>query len=141
MYFSISSCVHPELVNNLDKSSERIWKAAKKAYENADTAKLKRIQKKVLNEYNDTLINEDESAQGLENSVLSMKAKREDVLSEIDSLKKQFPFNEAKILGDDAAVAKFQKDIDLDIKIAKELLDKLEKQILEKLPAPNKFLN
>jgi hypothetical protein len=44
-------------------------------------------------------------------------------------------------LGDDEAVEKFRKDIDIDIKIAKELLDKLEKQILEKLPAPSDLLN
>jgi len=141
LYFSISSYVHPKLIENLDKNSKRIWKATKKAYENADTAKLKRLQKKVLNEYKDTLINGEKSDLGLENTVLSMKAKREDVLLEIDSLKKQFPFNEAKMLEDEDAVTKFRKDIDLDIKIAKEVLDKLEKQILEKLPAPSKFLN
>jgi len=141
LYFSISSYVHPELVDNMDKGLKRIWKATKKAYESADTAKLKRLQKKVLSEYKDTLINEKKSDLSLENTVLSMKVKRDDVLSEIDRLKKQFPFNEAKILEDEAAVIKFKKDIDIDIKIAKELLDKLEKQILEKLPAPNKFLN
>lgn len=139
LYFSISSYVHPELADNLDKSSKRIWKATKKAYENADTTKLKRLQKKVENEYKETLINGEKSAVDLKNSVL--KAKTAGILSEIDSLKKQFPFNEAKILEDEAAVTKFREDIDIDIKIAKELLDKLEKQILEKLPAPNKFLN
>jgi hypothetical protein len=139
LYFSISSYVHPELINNFDKNSKRIWKATKKAYENADILKLRRLQKKVVNEYKNNLINEEKSALGIKNTVL--KAKTEGILSEIDSLKKQFPFNEAKILEDEAAVTKFRKDIDIDIKIAKELLDKLEKQILEKLPAPNKFLN
>ncbi|MHB8063337.1 MAG: hypothetical protein ACYDG2_11990 [Ruminiclostridium sp.] len=139
LYFSISSYVHPELVDNFDKNTKRIWKATKKAYEKADAAKLKRLLKKVVNEYKDTVINEEKSALGLKNIVL--KAKTAGILSEIDSLKKQFPFNEAKILEDDAAVSKFREDIDIDIKIAKELLDKLEKQILEKLPASSKYLN
>lgn len=141
VYFSIACYVHPELSDSADKNAKRIWKAAKKAYENGDVAKLKRLQKKVQNEYRDILPNEGNPKTDLENMVSSMKSKREEVLSEIERLKKQFPFNEAKMLGDQDAIIKFKKDIDLDIKVAKELLDKLEKQVLEKLPAPSRFLN
>ena len=69
-----------------------------------------------------------------------MKTKTKTVLSEIESLRKQFPFNEAKILEDQEAVERFRKDISIDIRIAKELLDKLEKQILEKLPPTSDLL-
>ncbi len=141
IYFSIVSYVHPELIDNLDKNANRIWKAAKKAYENGDIKKLKRLQKKVLEENTDSLTNEEKSDTSLKTKVLSMKLKTDDVLSEIESLKKQFPFNEAKVLEDEEEVAKFKKDIDLDIRIAKEVLDKLQKQILEKLPAPSKYLH
>lgn len=141
LYFSIASYIHPELNDSLDKNAKKTWKAVRAAYEKGDTAKLKRLQKKVQKEYTDSLINEGEAGIVLENTVLSMKSKREGVLSEIESLKKQFPFNEAKILEDEAAVLKFRKNIETDIKIARELLDKLEKQILEKLPAPNGYLN
>lgn len=141
LYFSIASYVHPELSDNQDKNQKRIWKATKKAYEIGDIAKLKRLQKKVINDYKDEILNEDEPETALENLVLSMKSKREVVLSEIERLKKRFPFNEAKMLEDEAAITKFKNDIALDIKIANEVLDKLEKQVLEKLPAPSKFLN
>jgi len=141
LYLSIASYVHPQLIDSLDKNAKRAWKAARVAYEKRDAAKLKRLQKKVLNEYKDAVVNEEKPGIDLENTVLSMKSKTEDVLSEIEDIKRQFPFNEAKILEDEAAVAKFRKDIDQDIKIAKEVLDKLEKQILEKLPTPNGFLN
>ncbi|PYG88566.1 hypothetical protein LY28_01417 [Ruminiclostridium sufflavum DSM 19573] len=141
LYFSIASCIHPELINIRDKNIKRIWNAAKKAYENGDTAKLKRLQKKVYLEYRNIGLNEELPETDLENTVLSIKSKRESVVSEIESLKKQFPFSEAKMLEDDDAVKKFKKDIDVDIKIANEVLDNLEKQILEKLPAPGKYLN
>lgn len=140
LYFSIASYVHPEFTDSSDKNAQRIWKAAKTSYEKGDAARLKRLQKKVLNEYKDTLTNEEKSKMDLKNTVISMRSKTEDVLSQIESLKKKFPYNESKILGDEAAVIKFRKGIDVDIKIAKEVLDKLEKQILEKLP-PSKFLN
>ncbi len=141
LYLSIASYVHPELSYSSDKNKKRIWKATKKAYELGDITKLRKLQNKVINEYKDDILNDDETEIGLENTVLSMRAKREAVLLEIESLKKQFPFNEAKMLEDEAAITKFKKDIALDIKIANEVLDKLEKQILEKLPAPSKFLN
>ena len=140
LYFSISSYVHPELVDNYDKNLKRIWKATKKAYQGGDTPKLKRLQKKVLNEYND-LSNRDRSDSNLEDIILTMKEKTKGVLIEIEGLKKQFPFNEAKMLEDEEAVVKFRKEIDVDIKIANELLDKLEKQILEKLPSPGRYIN
>lgn len=141
LYFFVASYVHPELIESTDKNAKRIWKAAKTAYEKMDAAKLKRLQKKVIKEYNNQLIVGEKSETGLEDAILSMKTKTEMILSEIENLKKQFPFNEAKMLEDEAAVMKFREDIDIDIKIAKEVLDKLEKQILEKLPAPSKFLN
>lgn len=72
--------------------------------------------------------------------VKHLKTKTKTVLSEIESLRKQFPFNEAKILEDQEAVERFRKDISIDIRIAKELLDKLEKQILEKLPPTSDLL-
>jgi hypothetical protein len=141
LYLTIASCIHPELVAMSDKNINRAWKATKKAYENGDVAKLKRLQKKVLNEYKDTLTNEKLHEADLENTVLSLKSKRELVVSEIESLRKQFPFSESKILEDEEAVAKLKKDIDLDIKIASEVLEKLEKQILEILPSPSRYLN
>lgn len=140
LYFSISSYVHPELVDDFDKNLKRIWKATKKAYQSGDAAKLKRLQKKVLNEYKD-LSDREISDSSLQDIILTMKEKTKGVLIEIEGLKKQFPFNEAKMLEDEEAVVKFRKDISLDIKVANELLDKLEKQVLEKLPSPGRYLN
>lgn len=139
LYLSIASYIHPELIENIDKNIKRIWKATKTAYEKMDTAKLKRLQKKVQTEYTCTQIEKPKMLQ--EDTVLCIKSKTQKVMTEIESLKKKFPFNEAKMLEDEAAVLKFRKDIDIDIKIAKEVLDKLEKQILEKLPTPGKYLN
>ncbi len=141
LYFSIACYIHPELVDTSDKNIKRVWKATKKAYENGDTEKLKRLQKKVHKEFKDIMLNKDSQDIDLENTVLSMKSKRELVASEIESLKKQFPFSEEKLLKDEEAVNKFKQDIDVDIKLASEVLDKLEKQILEKLPAPSKYIN
>ena len=141
LYFSIACYIHPELVDNSDKNIKRVWKATKKAYENGDTEKLKRLQKKIQNEFKDVEFKLDLQDINLENTVLSMRTKRKLVVSEIESLKKQFPFTEEKMLKDEAAVNKFKKEIDVDIKLASEVLDKLEKQILEKLPAPSKYIN
>lgn len=141
LYFSIASYIHPELIAICDKNIKRTWKATKKAYEDGDVAKLKRLQKNVLNKYKDTLTDEKPQEADIENEILSMKLKRELVVSEIESLRKQFPFSESKVLEDEEAVAKFKKDIEVDIKIASEVFEKLEKQILEKLPPPSRYLN
>lgn len=140
LYLSISSCVHPELIDNYDKNLKRIWKATKKAYQNGDVAKLKRLQRKVLNEYKDLNVIE-KSGSNLHNIISTMKEKTKGIMIEIEGLKKQFPFNEAKMLEDEEAVVKFRKEISSDIKTANELLDKLEKQVLEKLPPPGRYLN
>jgi hypothetical protein len=140
-YLSIANYIHPEFIDVSDKKANRIWKAAKKAYENGDAVKLKKLQKKVLNEYTDNQPNQGEPDIDLENTVETIKSKKELILSEIEKLKKQFPFNEAKLLQDEEAVAKFRNDIDSNIKVAKEVLDKLQKQILEKLPSTNRYLN
>lgn len=141
LYLSIAKYIHPELVDTSDKNIKRMWRATKKAYENGDIEKLRKLQKKVLCEYKDIVQNENLHEIDIENTVLSMKSKRKLVLSEIEKLKKQFPFTEAKLLEDEAAVLKFKKEIDVDIKIAHEVLDKLEKQILENLPSPGRYLN
>ena len=141
LYLSIASYIHPEVVAISDKNIKRVWKATKKAYEDGDVAKLKRLQKKVLDEYKDNLTNENSHEADLENEVLSIKSKRELVVSEIESLRKQFPFSESKVLEDEKAVTKFKNDIDVDIRIASEVLEKLENQILEKLPPPSRYLN
>ncbi|QNU65654.1 hypothetical protein EHE19_012050 [Ruminiclostridium herbifermentans] len=141
LYFSIAFYIHPELVDTTDKNIKRVWKATKKAYENGDIDKLKRLQKKVQNEFKDAALKIESQDIDLENTVLSMRTKRKMIVSEIESLKRQFPFTEEKILKDEEAVNKFKKEIDLDIKLASEVLDKLEKQILEKLPAPSKYIN
>ncbi len=141
MYQSIVDRVHPELIIITDKKSNRLWKAAKSAYESKDAEKLKKLQKKVMSEFKDIPGMQEDTQKDMKKVVKTMKTKTKTVLSEIESLKKQFPFNEAQLLGDDDAIEKFRKDIDIDIKIAKELLDKLEKQILEKLPAPSDLLN
>ncbi len=141
LYLSIADRVHPELIVSADKKTNRIWKAAKAAYEKKDAVKLKKLQKKVLTEYQNIPEHQEEPPKNMKKVVRQMKTRTKSVLAEIDSLKKQFPFNEAKLLEDDDAVEKFRKDISIDIQIAKELLDKLEKQILEKLPPTSDLLN
>lgn len=141
LYLSIADRVHPELIVSSDKKTNRIWKAAKAAYERKDAAKLKRLQKRVLTEFQSIPEPQEEPPRNMKKVVRQMKTRTKSVLAEIDNLKKQFPFNEAKLLGDDDAVEKFRKDISIDIQIAKELLDKLEKQILEKLPPISDLLN
>ncbi len=144
MYFSIAERIHPELSDIPDKKSKRIWKAAKAAYETQDAEKLKKLHKKVILEYKDGPEGseklEEKSKTDMKRVVKHLKTKTKTVLSEIESLRKQFPFNEAKILEDQEAVERFRKDISIDIRIAKELLDKLEKQILEKLPPTSDLL-
>ncbi len=141
LYLTIASFVHPELICGDGRNiRERIWKATREAYEKRDTAKLKRLYKKTLGEFKG-MCEIQGNQKELTKAVRSMKTKTRDVQTEIEKLKKQFPFNEAKLLEDDDAIEKFRKDIDLDIKIARELLDKLEKQILEKLPPPGDLLN
>lgn len=139
LYLSIARYIHPELTPESDKSKKRTWKAAKAAFEKRDIAKLKRLHKKVMGEFSDAEIND--GSEALEKEIESLKAKTDTVLSEIENIKKQFPFNEEKMLEDETAVSKFRNDMDKDIKVAKEVLDKLEKQILEKLPAPGGYLN
>lgn len=141
LYLSISNYIHPDLIDTPDKNIKRMWKATKKAYENGDIAKLKRLQKKVITEFKDNAFNFASEKIDLEDTVNSMKVKRKMVISEIESMKKQFPFTEARILEDEASVSKYKKDIDGDIKIASEVLNNLEKQILENLPSPSKYIN
>lgn len=140
-YITIAEKVHPELIVSADKKSNRIWKAAKAAYENKDAAKLKKLQKKVLTEYNTISEHQEERQKDMKKVVKNMKTRAKTVLSEIEGLRKQFPFNEANLLEDEDALEKFKKDISIDIKIASELLDKLEKQILEKLPPISDLLH
>lgn len=141
LYFSIASYIHPDFQADSDKFAKRNWRAAKRAYEKMDTVKLRRILKKVQEEYTNTAESGIEDESNLRRSILSMKRKTKKLISEMENMKKQFPFNEAKMLQDTNAVNKYKKDIDIDIKIAKEVLDKLEKQILENLPAQGKYLN
>lgn len=140
LYFSVAGYIHPEISTGLDKGAKRLWKEARQAFEKGNIAKLQRIHQKVTGLYAEVEKNELDAAE-IEKVVNSLKSKTFDVLSEIENLKKEFPFNEAKILGDEAAVTKFRNDMYKDIKTAREALDKLEKQILEKLPAPNGYLN
>lgn len=139
LYLSIARYIHPELTPESDKNKKRTWKAAKAAFEKRDITKLKRLHKKVMGEFSGAEIND--GSEELEKEIESLKAKTDTVLSEIENIKKQFPFNEEKMLEDETAVSKFRNDMDKDIKVAKEVLDKLEKQILEKLPAPGGYLN
>lgn len=141
IYLTIADRVHPELIVSSNKKTSRIWKAARAAYENKDKIKLKKLQKKVLLEFDNATELWEEPQENMEKVVKQMKTKTKSVVDEINNLKKQFPFNEAKLLEDDDAVEKFRKDIYLDIEIARELLDKLEKQILEKLPPISDLLN
>lgn len=139
LYLSIASYIHPELSENEDKSTKRTWKSVKAAYENGDVEKLKRLHKKVMSKYND--LNEPGENADLEKVLASLEERKEAVLGEIEKMKMKFPFNEAKMLEDEAAVLKFRNDMDSDIKIAKEVLDKLEKQVLEKLPPTGRYKN
>lgn len=140
-YYSIASFIHPEIADENDKKAKRMWNAAKKAYQQGDLIKLGRLQKKVMAEYRNISERVQLSENMLEGEVEALKEKTGAVISEIERLKKRFPFSEAEMLGDDKAVLKFKKDIDFDIIIAEEVLDKLEKQILENLPPTGKFLN
>lgn len=141
LYISIAEKIHPELSAISDKKSARIWKAAKAAYESKDVKKLEKLQKRVLLEYQDVPELQEEAQQDMKKVVRKMRYKTKSVLSDIENLKKQFPFNEAKLLEDEEALERFKKDISKDIKAARELLDKLEKQILEKLPPTSDLLN
>lgn len=140
LYISIASYIHPELVESADKKSKRIWKAVRTSYAKSDIAKLKQLHKKVLQEYTNASTFKEDPVD-LNQEIESLKAKTARVKIEIELIKKQFPFNELEILEDENAVSKFRNDMDNDIKVAKEVLDKLEKQILEKLPSPNHYLN
>lgn len=141
LYYSIASFIHPEIADENDKKAKRMWNAAKKAYQQGDLTKLGKLQKKVMAEYNNMAEIAVQPENTLKEEVDSLREKTGAVISEIEKLKKRFPFNEAEMLGDDNAVLKSKKDMDFDITIAKEVLDKLEKQILEKLPPTGKFLN
>ena len=139
IYLSIAEKIHPELYS--DKQTLKLWKKVRSAYENKDTVKLKKLHKKIMAEYQGAELVSEEPEKDMKKTVKKMKTKTKTILSEIDSLKKQFPFNEAELLGNEEAVKKFRNDITQDIKNAKELLDNLEKQILEKLPPKSDLLN
>ncbi len=141
LYSSIAERLHPELAVVDDKKSNRLWKAAKTAYENKDSEKLRKLYSRVMKEYPDNVELEAEPPIEIKKAVKVLRSKTKNVLSEIASLKKQFPFNEAKLLEDDEALEKSRKDIAFEIRIAREFLDKLEKQVLEKLPPAGKFLH
>jgi|GEM_PF-2213061 len=145
IYISIAERIHPDLTVNPDKKIKRMWKAAKSAYEAQDAEKLKKLQHKVMLEYKDGVETpealEEKSKTDIEKVIKKLKLKTKAVLSEIENMKKQFPFTEAEFLKDQEAIERFRRDISLDIKIAKEFLDKLEKQILEKLPPTSDLLH
>lgn len=138
IYLDIASNIHPELTFDQDKNLKRTWKAVKNAYQKGDMLRLKRLQKKVATDCCDisSEVNDD-----VENLLTSIKSKKKAVLNEIEKMKKRFPFSESNMLEDEAAVVKFKNDIDIDIKIAKEVLDKLEKRVLEKLPPVGRYKN
>lgn len=141
LYLSIAGFVHPEMAGKEDKKAKRLWTSARTAYEHGELEKLAKLEEKVLAEYKGSVAMEGQNRDTPEEQVITLKNRTENVMSEIEKLKRQFPFNEAGMLGDAAAASKFRKDMDFDITIAREVLDKLEKQILEKLPSPGKYLN
>ncbi len=140
LYFSIAKRLHPELVTVADRKSSRLWKTAKSAYESKDSDKLRKLYNRVLKEYPEVEADA-EPPQEIKKAVKALKSKTKNVLSEIASLKKQFPFNEAKLLENDEAIQKSRNEIAFEIRIAREFLDKLEKQILEKLPPVGNLLH
>ena len=137
IYLEIASYIHPKLTINQDKSMKRTWKNAETAYQQGDKDKLKRLLKKVIKDN----ANVNENLGDLEEQLTVIKKLKAAVLEEIKSMKKRFPFSESDMLDDEVAVMKFRDDIDTDIRVAKEVLDKLEKQILEKLPPLGKYKN
>lgn len=141
LYRYIASVVHPEFTDSQKKGYQRIWKSARAAYQKGDVLKLKRLKKKIQTEEREISGTREQTGKELSAAVSTLKEKTNNVLSEIRLLRKQFPFSQAAMLKDDAAVTKFKEDLYIDIEIAREVLDKLEKQILEKLPPPNKYIN
>lgn len=141
LYLEIAALVHPELIQKSDKKTNRLWKSVVKAFKNKDLIKLKKLKNKVSKEFSDTGELKALSDKNIISEIKNLRLKAINVNSEIEKLKGQFPFNEAKLLSDSYSIDKYKKSIELDIKIAKELLDSMEKKILEKLPAPSSYLN
>ncbi len=137
IYLEIASHIHPELTINQDKSVKRTWTTVEKAYQQGDIEKLKRLHKKVIKDFG----NISEKHEDLEKQLTAIKERKAAVQNEIEAMKKSFPFSESDMLDDEVAVMKFRDDIDTDIRTAKEVLDKLEKQVLEKLPPVGRYKN
>ena len=137
IYLEIASHIHPELAINQDKSMKRTWKTAETAYQKGDIEKLKRLRKKVIKDY----ANVNENHEDLEEQLTVIKERKAVIQDKIQSMKKKFPFSESGMLDDEVAVMKFRDDMDTDIRVAKEVLDKLEKQMLEKLPPMGRYKN
>ncbi len=137
IYMEIASYIHPELTINQDTSMKRTWKSVEKAYQQGDIEKLKRLRRKVIKDFG----NISEKHEDLEKQLTAIKERKADVENEIEAMKKSFPFSESDMLDDEVAVMKFRDDMDTDIRTAKEVLDKLEKQVLEKLPPVGRYKN
>ncbi|WP_024834734.1 hypothetical protein [Ruminiclostridium josui] len=137
IYLEIASYIHPELEMNQDKSKKRTWKTVEKAYKQGDIEKLKKLHKKVIKDF----AHISEKYEDLEKQITAIKERREAVQNEIQAIRNSFPFSESDMLDDEVAVMKFRDDMDTDIRTAKEVLDKLEKKVLEKLPPMGKYIN
>lgn len=137
VYLEIASYIHPELTINQDLSMKRTWKTAEKAYQQGDLEKLKRLRKKTIKDFG----NINEKYEDIEIQLSTITERKADIQKEIQAMKKSFPFSESDMLDDEVAVMKFRDDMDSDIRTAKEVLDKLEKQVLEKLPPVGRYKN
>lgn len=137
IYLDIASYIHPELTENQDKNLNRVWRLVEEACQQGNIEKLKRLRKKVINDYGNTTENNED----LEEQLTLIKKRKLAVQDEIKAMKNRFPFSESDMLDDEVAVMKFRDSMDTDIKNAKEILDKLEKQILEKLPPMGRYKN